>query len=194
MPVINATKKEINFKIVYFGPGLSGKTSSLQQLHQQLGVKKKSKLKELDAKERTLFFDFLPVTSTTVRGYKTHFQVYTVPGQPLYENSRRLLLKGVDGIIFVADSQLDRLTDNIESIKELAGHLKKLGEDTTDIPLVIQYNKRDLPGAAPIEALSQHLNFLHAPEFETSAKTGSGILTAFQTCLRLVLTNIKGVA
>lgn len=192
MSVINSAKKEINFKIVYYGPALSGKTTSLTQLNQALEAKKKSKVKsKTDQTERTLFFDFLPLTSTDIRGFKTHFQVYTVPGQPLYDNSRKLLLKGVDGLIFVADSQIDRLEENIKSMKELAGHLRSMGYSTNDVPIVIQYNKRDLPTSASIDELRRVVNTLHVPDFETSAIKGSGVLEAFQTCIKSVLASMK---
>lgn len=192
MSVINSSKKEINFKIVYYGPALSGKSTSLTQLNQALEAKKKSKVKsKTDQTERTLFFDFLPLTSTDIRGFKTHFQVYTVPGQPLYDNSRKLLLKGVDGIIFVADSQIDRLEENIKSMKELAGYLRSMGYNTNDVPIVIQYNKRDLPTSVSIDELRRVVNTLHVPDFETSAIKGSGVLEAFQTCIKSVLASMK---
>src|SRR3989338_9811988 len=145
MSVINTSKKEINFKIVYYGPGLSGKTTTLQQLQTQVQSKGKSKVKAVPKTEKTLFFDFLPLSSNGIKGFKTRFQVYPVPGQPLYEDSRRLLLKGVDGIIFVADAQLDRIQDNLNSLEELKVLLHEMGYTPQEIPMVIQLNKVDLP-------------------------------------------------
>src|SRR3989338_7828496 len=153
MSVINTSKKEINFKIVYYGPGLSGKTTTLQQLQAQVQSKGKSKVKPVSKTEKTLFFDFLPLSSNGIKGFKTRFQVYTVPGQPLYEDSRRLLLKGVDGIIFVADAQLDRIQDNLNSLEELKVLLHEMGYTPQEIPMVIQLNKVDLPNIPPIDEL-----------------------------------------
>ncbi len=194
MSVINSAKKEINFKVIYYGPAQSGKTTSLNQLNLQIEAKKKSKIKRVPQTESTLFFDFLPLASSDINGYKTHFQVYTVPGQDLYENSRRILLKGVDGIIFVADSQIDRIEDNVKSLKELAAHLKNMGYALQEVPLVIQYNKRDLDSAVSLDELRRVVNSLHVPDFETTAIKGEGVLPAFQCCLREVVSSLKSLA
>ncbi len=193
MPIIDSENKEINFKIVYYGPALSGKTTSIQQLNHLVDTKKKSKVKKSTEAERTLFFDFLPLTSSEIKGFKPHFHIYTVPGQELYEHSRRLLLKGVDGIIFVADSQIDKIQENLKSFEELTNLLKNLGYGPHDIPLVIQYNKRDLPNAASLAELQKILNTHHVPDFEASAIKGEGVLNAFQACLRQVLGSLKSL-
>jgi len=191
MSVINTVKKEINFKIVYYGPGLSGKTTTLQQLQTQVQSREKSKIKPAPKTEKTLFFDFLPLSSNGIKGFKTRFQVYTVPGQPLYEDSRRLLLKGVDGVIFVADSKLERLKDNLDSTEELRGHIQKMGYIPKDIPMVIQYNKRDLPDACALDELRKVINTFHVPDYETVALTGKGILEPFQEILRQIILTLK---
>lgn len=191
MSVINTSKKEINFKIVYYGPGLSGKTTTLQQLQTQVQSKGKSKVKAVPKTEKTLFFDFLPLSSNGIKGFKTRFQVYTVPGQPLYEDSRKLLLKGVDGLIFVADSKLERLKDNLDSMEELRGHIQKMGHTPKDIPMVIQYNKRDLPDACAIDELRKVINTFHVPDYETVALSGKGILEPFQEVLRQIVLTLK---
>lgn len=193
MSVINTSKKEINFKIVYYGPGLSGKTTSLQQLQAQVQSKGKSKVKPVSKTEKTLFFDFLPLSSNGIKGFKTRFQVYTVPGQPLYEDSRKLLLKGVDGLIFVADSKLERLKDNLDSIEELRGHIQKMGHTPKDIPMVIQYNKRDLSDACALDELRKVVNTFHVPDYETVAIDGKGILEPFQEVLRQIVLTLKAV-
>lgn len=193
MAVIDSKKKEINFKIVYYGPALAGKTTSLQQLQSQVDSKKKTTIKKHPKTEHTLFFDFLPLASGEIGGYKTRFQVYTVPGQALYDQTRRLLLKGVDGIIFVADSQLDRLQDNLQSLEELRHHLQEMGYAPQEIPLVLQYNKRDLPSTPPIEELRKAINLFHVPDFETVATRGTGILDAFKECVKDVMMTLKDV-
>lgn len=191
MPIIDSENKEINFKIVYYGPALSGKTTSIQQLNQLVDTKKKSKVKKGAEAERTLFFDFLPLTSSNIKGFKPHFHIYTVPGQELYEHSRKLLLKGVDGIIFVADSQLDKIQENLKSFEELSGILRNLGYGPLDVPLVIQYNKRDLSSTTSLDELRRILNTHHVPDFESSAIKGEGVLNAFQACLKQVLGSLK---
>src|SRR3990167_10696693 len=190
MAVIDSTKKEINFKIVYYGPAESGKTTTLQELHSSVKSKKKSEVTKASKTERTIFFDFLALKSDSIGGYKTRFQVYTVPGQPLYEDSRRLLLKGVDGVIFVADSKLERLKDNLDSTEELRGHIQKMGYIPKDIPMVIQYNKRDLPDACALDELRKVINTFHVPDYETVALTGKGILEPFQEILRQIILKI----
>ncbi len=191
MPVIDSTKKEINFKIVYYGPGRSGKTTSVHFLQNAIGSKKKTAVKKVASSEKTIFFDFLAVSSDSIAGYKTRFQVYTVPGQVLYDDARRVLLKGVDGIVFVADAQLEKMQDNLQSLDELKGHLAELGYTPQEIPLVIQYNKTDLPTSTNLEELRKIINEFHVPDFETIATTGEGILDSFKACVRQVLMTLK---
>lgn len=189
MAVIDSSKKEINFKIVYYGPARSGKTTSIHQLQDRVQSRKKSRVSK-DDQEKTLFFDFLSLSSEVLAGYKTRFQVYTVPGQVLYDDARKLLLKGVDGIIFVADSQLDKVQENLNSLGELKGHLQGLGYSQKEIPMVIQYNKRDLAGVPPLEELRKTVNRYHVPDFETVATRGEGILEAFKECVRQVVVDM----
>jgi signal recognition particle receptor subunit beta len=195
MSIINPQTKEINCKIVYYGPALSGKTTSMLALQNQVKSDKKSLSHEISVKERTLFFDFLALSSReNVKNYKVKFQVYTVPGQVLYEDSRKLLLNGVDGIIFVADSRLEYLEDSIRSIDELSLNLTKLGYAAEDIPTVIQYNKRDSATAARLEDLSQALNPRHLPEFETIAMKGKGVFESFETIVQKIIMDLKEAA
>lgn len=192
MSIINPQTKEINCKIVYYGPALSGKTTSMLALQGKVKSQKKSLTREVSSKERTLFFDFLALSSREkIRSYKVKFQVYTVPGQVLYEDSRKLLLNGVDGIIFVADSRLEYLEDSIRSLDELSLNLTKLGYSADEIPLVIQYNKRDCPTAARLEDLSQALNPSKVPEYETVAKKGQGVFESFETIVEKVMMTLK---
>lgn len=163
MSVINYASREINCKIVYYGPGLGGKTTNLEHVYARVAPDTRGKLISLATEnERTLFFDFLPVDLGTIRGFKTRFHLYTVPGQVYYNASRKLILKGVDGVVFVADSQVERQEANIEAMQNLYDNMAEYGYDITRMPFVIQYNKRDLPNAAPIEELDQLLN----PGFE----------------------------
>ncbi|MGQ0649813.1 MAG: GTP-binding protein [Gemmatimonadaceae bacterium] len=159
MSMINYASREINCKIVYYGPGLGGKTTNLEHVYQKVSPNTRGKLISLATEsERTLFFDFLPVDLGTIRGFKTRFHLYTVPGQVYYNASRKLILKGVDGIVFVADSQVDRLEANLESMQNLYDNMTEYGYDLTRMPFVIQYNKRDLPNAAPLGELQASLN------------------------------------
>lgn len=195
MSIINPQTKEINCKIVYYGPALSGKTTSMLALQGQVNSNKKSLTQEISVKERTLFFDFLALSSReNIKNYRVKFQVYTVPGQVLYEDSRKLLLNGVDGIIFVADSRLEYLEDSIRSLNELHVNLGKLGYDEDDIPTVIQYNKRDAATAARIEDLSEALNPDKIPEFETIASQGKGVFESFETVVQKVMMGLKEAA
>lgn len=163
MSVINYASREINCKIVYYGPGLGGKTTNLEHVYARVAPETRGKLISLATEnERTLFFDFLPVDLGTIRGFKTRFHLYTVPGQVYYNASRKLILKGVDGIVFVADSQVDRAEANVEAMQNLYDNMAEYGYDITRMPFVIQYNKRDLPNAATVEELDQLLN----PGFE----------------------------
>jgi signal recognition particle receptor subunit beta len=159
MSLINYASREINCKIVYYGPGLGGKTTNLEYVYEKVAPSSKGKLISLATEtERTLFFDFLPVDLGTIRGFKTRFHLYTVPGQVYYNASRKLILKGVDGVVFVADSQLERMEANLEAMQNLYDNMSQHGYDLTKLPFVIQYNKRDLPNAAPIAELDGALN------------------------------------
>ncbi len=159
MSMINYASREINCKLVYYGPGLGGKTTNLEHVYSKVAPEKRGKMVSLATEtDRTLFFDFLPVDLGTIRGFKTRFHMYTVPGQLYYNASRKLILKGVDGLVFVADSQMDRMEANVESMQNLYDNMAEYGYDVAKIPFVIQYNKRDLPNAAPISELQQQLN------------------------------------
>ncbi|HVE69938.1 MAG TPA: GTPase domain-containing protein [Thermoanaerobaculia bacterium] len=159
MSMINYASREINCKIVYYGPGLGGKTTNLEHVYGKVSPDARGKLISLATEtERTLFFDFLPVDLGTIRGFKTRFHLYTVPGQVYYNASRKLILKGVDGIVFVADSQMERMEANIEAMQNLYDNMAEYGYDLTKLPFVLQYNKRDLPNAAPIRELQAALN------------------------------------
>src|SRR5438046_3390138 len=159
MSMINYASREINCKLVYYGPGLGGKTTNLEHVYQKVSPYTRGTMSSLATETaRTLFFDFLPVDLGTIRGFKTRFHLYTVPGQVYYNASRKLILKGVDGIVFVADSQIERMEANVESMQNLYDNMSEYGYDLTKIPFVIQYNKRDLPNAAPIKDLQAALN------------------------------------
>jgi len=159
MSMINYASREINCKLVYYGPGLGGKTTNLEHVYGKVAPDTRGKMVSLATEtERTLFFDFLPVDLGTIRGFKTRFHLYTVPGQVYYNASRKLILKGVDGVVFVADSQIERMEANIESMQNLYDNMAEYGYDLTKIPFVVQYNKRDLPNAAPVVDLQEQLN------------------------------------
>ncbi|HET9512786.1 MAG TPA: GTPase domain-containing protein [Gemmatimonadales bacterium] len=159
MSLINYASREINCKLVYYGPGLGGKTTNLEYVYEKVAPTAKGKLISLATEtERTLFFDFLPVDLGTIRGFKTRFHLYTVPGQVYYNASRKLILKGVDGVVFVADSQLERMEANLESMQNLYDNMAQHGYDLTKMPFVLQYNKRDLPNAASVQELQEALN------------------------------------
>lgn len=159
MSMINYASREINCKLVYYGPGLGGKTTNLEHVYGKVAPDQRGKMVSLATEtERTLFFDFLPVDLGTIRGFKTRFHLYTVPGQVYYNASRKLILKGVDGVVFVADSQLERMEANVESMQNLYDNLAEYGYDLTQTPFVVQYNKRDLPNAAPVGDLQAQLN------------------------------------
>ena len=159
MSLINYASREINCKLVYYGPGLGGKTTNLEYIYEKVAPASKGKMISLATEtERTLFFDFLPVDLGTIRGFKTRFHLYTVPGQVYYNASRKLILKGVDGVVFVADSQMERMEANVESMQNLYDNMAQHGIDLTRLPFVVQYNKRDLPNAAPLAQLQEALN------------------------------------
>ena len=193
MSFINHNAKEIHCKIVYYGPSLSGKTTNIQWVYQTLAQDQRSKLVALNTEiERTLFFDFLPLEVGEIRGFQTRFHLYTVPGQVIYDASRKLILKGLDGVIFVADSQADRLEENIASMKNLEKNLEQQGYSIREIPLIIQYNKRDLPNALPVKELRKHLNLYNAQEVEASAFEGQGVLESFKLISKNIIQILKG--
>ena len=192
MTFINYAAKEINCKIVYYGPGLCGKTTNLQFIYDKTNPGNKGKLISLATEtDRTLFFDFLPLELGTVRGFKTRFHLYTVPGQVFYDASRKLILKGVDGVVFVADSQQERMEANIESLDNLRVNLSEQGYDLDKMPCVIQYNKRDLPNAAPLAEMQRVLNPNGLVEFEACATTGQGVFETLKATAKGVLTDLK---
>ncbi len=193
MPLINAAQREIHCKIVYYGPGLCGKTTNLQYIYEKTKPDARGKMVSLQTQsERTLFFDFLPLSIGEIRGFKTRFHLYTVPGQVFYQNSRRLILKNVDGIVFVADSQMGRIEANIESLDDLRHNLETQGDILDNIPLVLQYNKRDLPSALPVEELNEMLNPTgQLPTFEAIAEDGVGVYETLKAVAKLVLMRIK---
>jgi len=192
MSFINYSSREINCKIVYYGPGLCGKTTNLQHIYQKTNPDVKGKMISLATEtERTLFFDFLPLALGEIRGFKTRFHLYTVPGQVFYDASRKLILKGVDGVVFVADSQIERMEANIESLDNLKVNLREQGYELDKVPYVIQYNKRDLPNAATLEELQRLLNPTGAPEFEACATTGEGVFETLKATAKGVLADLK---
>ncbi len=192
MTFINYAAREINCKIVYYGPGLCGKTTNLQYIYEKTNPQAKGKLISLATEtDRTLFFDFLPLDLGTVRGFRTRFHLYTVPGQVFYDASRKLILKGVDGVIFVADSQEMRMEANFESIQNLETNLKDQGYDLARIPYALQLNKRDLPTALPPDELYQQLNYKGEPTFEAVARQGIGVFDTLKSVAKLVLTELK---
>jgi signal recognition particle receptor subunit beta len=189
---VNALAREISAKIVYYGPGLSGKTTSLQLIHAGVRPDTRGQLISLSTEgDRTLFFDFLPLRIEQVRGLSLRLQLYTVPGQVFYDATRKLVLNGADGVVFVADSQPLARDTNAESMSNLETNLGELGIDLPSFPFVIQYNKRDLPNARPIAALHEELNPYGAPEFETIASRGVGLLPALKEITRLVVKELK---
>lgn len=192
MSFINYSSREINCKIVYYGPGLCGKTTNLQYIYGRTSPDAKGKMISLATEtERTLFFDFLPLSLGEIRGFKTRFHLYTVPGQVFYDASRKLILKGVDGVVFVADSQIERMEANLESIENLKFNLEEQGYSLDSLPYVIQYNKRDLPNVASVEELSSLLNQAKDPEFAATATTGEGVFDTLKSVAKLVLTELK---
>jgi signal recognition particle receptor subunit beta len=192
MSFINYSSREINCKIVYYGPGLCGKTTNLQYIYNKTNPEAKGKMISLATEtERTLFFDFLPLSLGEIRGFKTRFHLYTVPGQVFYDASRKLILKGVDGVVFVADSQIERMEANIESLDNLRTNLQEQGYNLDKIPYVIQYNKRDLPNAAPLDELRSLLNTNKVPDFSGVASSGDGVFDTLKAVAKLVLTELK---
>ncbi len=192
MSFINYSSREINCKIVYYGPGLCGKTTNLQYVYAKTNPDAKGKMISLATEtERTLFFDFLPLSLGEIRGFKTRFHLYTVPGQVFYDASRKLILKGVDGVVFVADSQIERMEANLESVENLRVNLSEQGYLLDKIPYVVQYNKRDLPNIATVEELHHLINPRSVPEFQAVAPTGAGVFDTLKAVAKLVLTELK---
>lgn len=192
MPFINFPAREINCKLVYYGPGLGGKTANLQWIYDHTGSNQKGKMVSLATEtDRTLFFDFLPLDLGTVRGFRTRFHLYTVPGQVFYEASRRLILKGADGVVFVADSQEERLDANFETIDNLKEHLKDHKLNFETIPYALQLNKRDLPNAMPVPELRKQLQLKGEPVIEAVAVQGQGVFDTLKELAKLVLSELK---
>jgi signal recognition particle receptor subunit beta len=192
MSFINIASREINCKIVYYGPGLCGKTTNLQYIYGHTNPDAKGKMISLATEtDRTLFFDFLPLSLGEIRGFKTRFHLYTVPGQVFYNASRKLILKGVDGVVFVADSQIDRLEANIESVENLKENLNDQGYDLDRIPYIIQYNKRDLTHVASVDELRELLNHRAVPDFEAVATMGIGVFETLKAIAKLVFLELK---
>ena len=191
MAIINQATKELQLKIVYYGPGRGGKTTNLEQVHANLGnVQEKGKLVSLaTSSDRTLFFDFLPIEAMAIKGFKTKFQLYTVPGQVIYNTTRQLVLRGVDGLIFVADSQYEKMAENAESFQNLEDNLKSLKLNLADIPYVLQYNKRDLPSAAPVDYMEFLLNNrdVRVPSFTSVASKCEGVFESLNMITRMLL-------
>lgn len=193
MSFINYNAKEIHCKVVYYGPSLGGKTTNIQWVYQKTAEDQKSKLVALNTDiERTLFFDFLPLNVGEIRGFKTRFHLYTVPGQVVYDASRKLILKGLDGVIFVADSQIERMDENLESLRNLERNLEQQGYDIREIPLIMQYNKRDLPNIASLAELRSALNPFNAPEIEAAASEGRGVFESLKTVSKSIINVLKG--
>lgn len=192
MSFINYLSREINCKIVYYGPGLCGKTTNLQYIYNRTNPEAKGKMISLATEtERTLFFDFLPLEIGEIRGFKTRFHLYTVPGQVFYDASRKLILKGVDGVVFVADSQMLRSEANIESMENLRTNLAEQGYNLDTLPYVIQYNKRDMPNVSSVEELRRMLNTGPVPDFSAIATSGEGVFETLKAVAKLVLTELK---
>ncbi len=191
MAIINQAAKELQVKIVYYGPAMGGKTTNLMKVHENVqGVQEKGRLVSLaTSSDRTLFFDFLPIEAMSIKGFKTKFQLYTVPGQVIYNTTRQLVLRGVDGIVFVADSQYDKMAENVESFANMEDNLKALKLNLADIPYVLQYNKRDLADVAPVEYMEFLLNnrAVQVPSFEASAVRTEGVFETLNAITRLML-------
>jgi signal recognition particle receptor subunit beta len=192
MVVFNYSGREINAKIVYYGPGLSGKTTNLEHIYNKTAPHLRGKMVSMKTKvDRTLFFDFLPIQGGEIAGFNIRFLLYTVPGQVYYNATRKLVLKGADAIVFVADSQSEELAANRESLKNLQENLAEHGKDLSEVPLVIQYNKRDLPSALAIEKLEEELNPRGVPSFESVATNGNGVFETLTAATRMVLDQLR---
>ncbi len=190
MSIINYANKEIQFKVVYYGPALCGKTTNLAYIHSQVDETNKGELVSLaTAADRTLFFDFLPLNAVVIKGFKTKFQLYTVPGQVIYNATRQLVLRSVDGIVFVADSQWDKMEENLESFQNLQDNLARQGMSLDSIPYLLQYNKRDMPNVAPVHYLEYLINNRgrRVNSFVAVATTGQGVFSTLNAISRLLL-------
>ncbi|RMF60308.1 MAG: gliding-motility protein MglA [Calditrichaeota bacterium] len=189
---INWALQEINLKIVYYGPGMSGKTTNLEYIHSKLDPSLTGELVTLKTKEdRTIFFDFMQIEVGKIKGKKPKFNLYTVPGQVYYASSRKIILNGVDGVVFVADSQKDRMEGNIETLLDLEKNLMSMGYSLENFPWVIQYNKRDLPNTESIEFLEKKLNFFNVPSFEAVAIKGTGVFDTLKAIINLVVQHVQ---
>lgn len=192
MSFINYAAREINCKIVYYGPGLGGKTTNLQYIYGQTSPEQKGKMISLTGEtERTLFFDFLPLNIGEIRGFKTRFHLYTVPGQHFYDASRKLVLKGVDGIVFVADSRVERMEENLDSLKSLDANLREQGYDLHHIPFVFQYNQRDTENPIPLKVFREQMNTFGAPEIEAVAVNGVGVFSTLKEISKTILKSLR---
>jgi signal recognition particle receptor subunit beta len=190
MSFINFSKKEISFKIVYYGPALCGKTTNVEQIHRTIASQDKGELTMLSTQQdRTLFFDFLPLKSDIIKGFSSKFQIYTVPGQVIYNETRRLVLRNVDGIVFVADSQWSKMQENAESYANLEDNLQKQGMTLDKVPYILQFNKRDLPEVAPAHYLDFMLNrrAVRAPSLEAVARESRGVMESLNLIAKMVL-------
>lgn len=192
MSFLNYSTKEINFKIVYYGPGLSGKTTNIKHIYDKIRTDNKGKLVSLSTEtERTLFFDFFPLDLGSVKGYKVKFHLYTVPGQIYYSSSRKLILKGVDGLVFVADSQRERFEANIESLDDMMENLREYKIDFSTVPYVLQLNKRDLPNITPVDEMIASLRKKEEPVVEAIASQGKGVIDTLKSISKLVMIDVK---
>ena len=192
MALFNYATRELSAKIVYYGPGLSGKTTNIEMVHKMLRPEQKGRLISLPTEtDRTLFFDFLPIELGQIKGFKVRFHLYTVPGQVFYNATRRLVLQGVDGVVFVADSQREMINGDMESLKNLMDNLSSYGKKIEDLPFVLQYNKRDLRNAAPVAELDAALNSLHVPTFDAVAPTGKGVIETLVGISRMVFAHLR---
>ena len=192
MSFVNYNTREVNCKVVYYGPGLGGKTTNIQYIYKKTAGEHKGDIISLNTEnERTLFFDFLPLNLGEIRGFKTRFHLYTVPGQVFYEASRKLILRGVDGIVFVADSQVNKLEANLKSLESLENNLTEQGYNVAQIPLVMQWNKRDLPNIMSESDMQKELNKWDRPTFPSTAIKGDGVFETLKMISKLILMNLK---
>lgn len=192
MSFLNYSTKEINFKIVYYGPGLSGKTTNIKKIYEKVKSDSKGKLVSLATEtERTLFFDFFPLDLGTVKGYKVKFHLYTVPGQIYYSSSRKLIMKGVDGVVFVADSQRERFEANIESLQDMFDNLKEYNIEFKTLPYILQLNKRDLPNITPVNEMITALRKKDEPVIESISLHGDGVIETLKSISKLIMVNVK---
>ncbi|MBI4545725.1 MAG: gliding-motility protein MglA [Gemmatimonadetes bacterium] len=196
MPLVNYSTREITCKIVYYGPGRSGKTTNLQYIHERLPDARRGQMISLATEtDRTLFFDFLPLDLGTISGFRVRYQLYTVPGQVYYEATRRLVLRGADGVVFVADSQRELLEENVSSLRSLYANLLEEGFQIRELPIVLQYNKRDLPDILPVAELDQVLNFWELSAYPSIAVTGAGVMDTLRAISEQVLRSLsRGMA